>query len=252
MEEINEKKEVEIQEDNNKSSSGEFSKLVSNIPRHNWALASYVLGFVCIVLLIFSLTGNLTGRAIDEVPSSQIRQQMITLLEDADTISVKEVSGLYEVSVSFEGQIIPFYVTKDGKLAGYGSPLMPLKELIEMQEESTSQPAQTTQTQQSSTTYSDKDLFEVIKFNECLAEKGFVIYGAEWCGYCQQLVTLLGGYEAIESVYIECVDDKNKALCSEKLGGGYPTIRINDELYSGARTFEAFSQATGCPVPNLG
>lgn len=88
---------------------------------------------------------------------------------------------------------------------------------------------------------------EMKEFNDCLAEKGVVIYGANWCPYCTDLVEALGGYNAVESVYVECTEEQQRCT-EEMIGRGVPEIQINGELYEGPRTLEALSEATGCQL----
>jgi len=87
------------------------------------------------------------------------------------------------------------------------------------------------------------------EFNECLAENGVVIYGTHWCPACNQLVEMLGGHDAVNSVYVECTEEQQR--CAEEAQTGYvPEIQIDGELYENIRTLEGFSEATGCPLPN--
>ena len=85
------------------------------------------------------------------------------------------------------------------------------------------------------------------QFNNCLADNGMIIYGANWCGACISLVETLGGYDKVENVYIECTE--NQQLCQDEKITRYPTIRIYDEPYTDQRTLESFSQKTGCELP---
>jgi glutaredoxin len=82
-------------------------------------------------------------------------------------------------------------------------------------------------------------------FNECLANNGVTIYGSTTCPYCQQLVTLLGGHDSVESVYVECTTNQERCR-NEMIGSGVPEIQINGEMYQGPRTIESLSTATGC------
>jgi hypothetical protein len=86
------------------------------------------------------------------------------------------------------------------------------------------------------------------EFNDCLADNGVVIYGAYWCSACSQLVELLGGYNAVESVYVECAEEQQKCQ-QEMIGTGIPEIQINGEMYQKQRTLEGLSQITGCSLP---
>ena len=90
--------------------------------------------------------------------------------------------------------------------------------------------------------------YGLAEFNECLAEKGVVIYGSDWCPACRALVETLGGHEATKPIYIECI--QNQEICDENRKTGYiPEIQINGELYQGQRTIQALAQATGCEAP---
>ena len=85
-------------------------------------------------------------------------------------------------------------------------------------------------------------------FNDCLADEGMVIYGSDWCPACSQLVEMLGGYEAVSSVYVECTEEQQKCQ-QEMIGTGVPEIQIDGEMYEGARELEALGKATGCELP---
>ena len=89
---------------------------------------------------------------------------------------------------------------------------------------------------------------EIATFVDCLKEADFKIYGANWCGWTNKLVTSFGGFDAVAPIYIECTE--NKELCDAAEVTGYPTIIIGGELFKGDRTFEAFAEATGCAAPS--
>jgi|Deesub1362B_J571_1020462.scaffolds.fasta_scaffold08096_5 glutaredoxin len=88
---------------------------------------------------------------------------------------------------------------------------------------------------------------ELQQFIDCLDRAETVIYGAKWCGYCKKLVSMLGGYDIVAPIYIECPE--NEEICDKEGVTAYPTIKINGTKYTGARTFEGLAEATGCPVP---
>ena len=61
----------------------------------------------------------------------------------------------------------------------------------------------------------DKDTFA-----KCLTEKGWVMYGAEWCVHCKAQKERFG--ESFQYIkYVECPD--NIKLCLNKGVNGYPT-----------------------------
>lgn len=88
---------------------------------------------------------------------------------------------------------------------------------------------------------------ELAKFVECLKKAKFVIYGANWCHYTNDLVAMLGGKEQVQPIYIECTE--NEDLCKEKGVTGYPTIIINGKEFNGSRSLTGFSEVTGCLAP---
>lgn len=65
---------------------------------------------------------------------------------------------------------------------------------------------------------SDKDAFA-----KCLTEKGWTMYGAEWCSHCKAQKALFGdSFQYIK--YVECPD--NTELCVAEGINGYPTWKI--------------------------
>jgi len=81
-----------------------------------WILSTFVLVILAVVLLAGSV-GNFsfTGNAISADEAGNI---LMSAYPGISVDSVKEVSGVYQVNVLYDGQVIPLYVTKDGKYAG--------------------------------------------------------------------------------------------------------------------------------------
>ena len=80
--------------------------------------------------------------------------------------------------------------------------------------------------------------------------KGVKVYGANWCGYTNQFVEgPLGGFDTAAPIYVECTE--KEAECSEAGVTGYPTTKINGEVYSGGRTLAGLADATGCQLPEV-
>jgi hypothetical protein len=80
---------------------------------------------------------------------------------------------------------------------------------------------------------------------DCLAEKGVVIYGSRTCPACANLAEGFGGYNVIESIYVECMDEGER--CSaEKTTGYVPEIQVEGELYAGSFYPENLAVAVGC------
>ncbi len=85
------------------------------------------------------------------------------------------------------------------------------------------------------------------EFIQCLANENVIIYGSYTCPACRQLVENLGGYEAINSIYIECNEEWER--CSQEMQTNYvPEIQIEEVLYTGPRTIEALAEKTNCII----
>ena len=87
------------------------------------------------------------------------------------------------------------------------------------------------------------------EFGQCLAQKGAVMYGAEWCSHCQNEKRALGaGFKYVE--YVECPD--NIDVCTAKGVEGYPTwILADGTKLVGEQGIEGLARATGCPAPSV-
>ncbi len=102
---------------------------LKKIPKHNWAISSYVLGLLSIVLIIMLVRGGdigLTGKTINE---NQINKFINTqLLRDGDATieNIKQESGIYIATVNLDGEMLPLYFTKDGNFITQGRELMPI------------------------------------------------------------------------------------------------------------------------------
>ena len=79
----------------------------------------------------------------------------------------------------------------------------------------------------------------------CLEENGVVIYGSVTCPFCYQLAQSFGGYEVVDSIYVECSRDRERCD-SEMQTRGVPEIQINGVLYQGSRDPGAIGRAAGC------
>ena len=231
--------------------SGKQENLTNKMRDNPWIIATLVLGVLALILIVGNFNGP-TGSAItgNVIAGENVGNSILELaqsqVEDAELVSVTEKYGLYEVLISMSGQEVPVYVTLDGENLFSGpTPISVLKQQQEAAE-SNPQPTEVTNTQ---LTYSEEDLEKISVVINCLDEKGVKIYGANWCGYTNAFVEDLGGYEIIAPIYVECTEEVE--LCSQEEVKGYPTTKINGESYSGPRTFEGLSQATGCPVPEI-
>lgn len=98
-------------------------KALKKINKNPWMLASIILTVLLIVSLFTIFTGGISkakaGQLILDFANSQTGGGV-------ELLDVKEVSGLYEVNILYQGQSIPLYITKDGKTLVQG--VAPLEE----------------------------------------------------------------------------------------------------------------------------
>ena len=87
-------------------------------------------------------------------------------------------------------------------------------------------------------------------FAKCLSDKNAKMYGAYWCGHCQNQKRMFG--DAVKYIdYIECDaggENSQADLCSQKGIGGYPSWEINGKLYSGEMNLAKLSELSGCKI----
>lgn len=110
---------------------GEKKNLTEKVRKNPWIVSSLILGAILIVLVVgnvFGLTGNisLTGKSVS---SNTAGENLVTYLNTITTsevklVDVKEANGLYLVTVEYNGNNVPVYMTKDGKY--YTTTLVPL------------------------------------------------------------------------------------------------------------------------------
>ena len=80
-----------------------------------------------------------------------------------------------------------------------------------------------------------------------MEKTGVKMYGAFWCGHCEQQKKTLG--ESVKNIYIECDargDDEQAELCIEKGIEGYPTFELSDGSFiSGVHSIDELIEITG-------
>jgi len=99
----------------------EFKKIgkdseVKKADGNPWKIASIIFGVAVLVLLYLNFNGGITGNVISE---SDAGERLVTYLNartggGVSFISAEDVGDLYEVTVSYQGDEIPVYITKDG------------------------------------------------------------------------------------------------------------------------------------------
>jgi protein-disulfide isomerase len=101
---------------------------LTKIPKHNWAVFTYILIIVVVILLIMNLnSGGLTGNVISEKNIANEIETFINtqLIQEGGVLveSITEESGVYTALVNIDGETLPIYFTRDGKFITQGRPL---------------------------------------------------------------------------------------------------------------------------------
>ena len=95
------------------------------------------------------------------------------------------------------------------------------------------------------------------QFAQCVAGKGFTMYGAYWCPHCKAEKARFGtSFQYVP--YVECTQEVK--LCTDKGIKGYPTwimegvststaTSTETARYSGELGLEKIAKITGCELP---
>lgn len=204
-----------------------------------------IAGLLIAGALIYLNQGKVTEEVSEGLSPQQAAEKAINYINEnllqegtiASLLSAVEENGVYKIHLKIGEMEYDSYVTKDGKLL--------FAEGIDLEETPTVQETEDESPQPS--TEGSISSEELTKFLDCLEKADFVIYGANWCGWTEKLVEMLGGFDMVKPIYVECTEEEE--LCEEKGIRGYPTIFIEGEEYQGARTFEGFTAATDCDMP---
>lgn len=94
-------------------------------------------------------------------------------------------------------------------------------------------------------TMTGKTVSEEYNFAQCLTDTGAVMYGTDWCGYCQSQKKDFG--KSFKNInFVDC--DANYEKCTLAGVRGYPTWIINGESYPGKQSLQTLSALTGCEL----
>jgi len=146
----------------------DYKKVMKNLSKNYWAIATIVLAIILITILF---TGSGNGATISgEVVGQRVLEFANNQGAEATLVEVNDNGQFYEVVLSIQGQELPVYATKDGE--SFTTTLIPL----------TGQAAAPTQTQQTPTPTevpkSDKPIVEAFVMAYCpygtQVEKGLI------------------------------------------------------------------------------
>jgi hypothetical protein len=244
------------------------------VPKHShvkndnlfvWKIATAFVALALVGVIVFASSGlfkssdSVTVVAEDEIKANVtdfVETYLIEPTMSADITSIEKKSGVYEVIVNVkmptgEMQEVVSYVSLDGEYFFPSGFEMNVEDVVTdvVTDETSTSGSPTGNVVKDVNALSEADVSEIVKFSQCLADSGVVVYGANWCGYTNNLVDNLGGFDNIKPFYVECTE--NTELCSNEGITGYPTVKLNGEVVGPDRTFEGFSELTGCAMPQI-
>ena len=89
---------------------------------------------------------------------------------------------------------------------------------------------------------------EISELAQCLTNNDATMYGAFWCGHCDDQKKLFGNsFKHID--YVECDergDNPQPERCQIEGIEGYPTWKINGQTISGVISLNQLSSVAGC------
>ncbi len=86
---------------------------------------------------------------------------------------------------------------------------------------------------------------DMVALVDCLKESNVVIYGNKSCPACASLAESFGGYNAIDGLYVECTEERER--CTDEKETNYvPEIQIKGDVYSGGRAPSQLAAAVEC------
>lgn len=131
---MDEGKEIKNDSNNtleNSSTRGKFNlknkKVTEQLRKNPWILSTFVIGLIAMVLVVGSFSNlGLTGKVVSENKAgNNLIAYLNTIVDDEVTlVDVESEGAFYKVTVEYQGQDIPIYVTRDG--AYYTSSLIPI------------------------------------------------------------------------------------------------------------------------------
>lgn len=93
-------------------------EISNKIKENPWILATIILGIIAVSIIVVSFKGNITGYAVSEEKASENLVNYLNSIVpkgQVTYVSSEDIGTLYQVTVEYQGDKIPLYVTKDGK-----------------------------------------------------------------------------------------------------------------------------------------
>jgi len=148
----------------------EMDDITKRLRRNPWIASTLVLGLAIVIIFAFSLNCSLTGSAISEDEAATKIVDYISSIapSEVEFIEAEDLGSIYEITILYEQEQIPLYVSKDGK---YWTSM-----IQSLQPRETELPSVEPTTQEISK--SDKPVVELFIMSHCpygtQAEKGII------------------------------------------------------------------------------
>lgn len=158
-EEKKEEKKEEKREERREEKRERKSDWTNEMRKNPWMISTVVIGVIAAILLFLTLHngGAISSSLMGQKAVSFINTELLGGKGSVTLNSVKEVSGLYEVTVDYNGNKVPVYFTLDGRNYIYGQ-LVPL---------AANSSASNTQTQQKEIPKTDKPVVDLYVMGFC-------------------------------------------------------------------------------------
>jgi len=99
----------------------EEKAFISKMKKNPWMTATIIVGVICIILIILVMRSPATASGVSSTNAGKIVANLYKTVYSIDITveSVKEISGMYAVNVSYQGQNKGVtFISLDGKLVG--------------------------------------------------------------------------------------------------------------------------------------
>ena len=91
--------------------------VTEQIRTNPWIMSTFVLGILVIMLIFSNVSGGVSGKTISEDKAAELVLGFVEsqIGSEAELVDVSLDSGLYKVTVLFQGSEVSLYVTQDGR-----------------------------------------------------------------------------------------------------------------------------------------
>ena len=126
MEEENKEPKDDVGDVNNvpENEDTSFNKnkttVTDKVRKNPWIVSTLVFGVLALILLISNFSGGITGNVVSGNDVGELLVNYLSLVgyEGFEVSNVQEINNLYLINTTYQGEEVPFYVTKTGYIVG--------------------------------------------------------------------------------------------------------------------------------------